>query len=130
MAQNADIKLREQNYTKARTLLADVLEKLNYDFEQVPVRILLSRAYLGLGNPQEAANVLENLRPDYVVGGADVLRIRMLFTLGKLKLQLGDPDAAREYFTRFLAHWGDADWDLEEVDEAKVLLAELEQGDA
>ncbi len=47
-----------------------------------------------------------------------VLYVRALFRLGELHLEAGEVELAREYFDRFLEHWGTADWVLSEVVEA------------
>ena len=52
-----------------------------------------------------------------------VLYVRALFRLGELHLEAGDEAAASGFFERFLEHWGNADWDLAEVMEARELLA-------
>jgi hypothetical protein len=51
--------------------------------------------------------------------------IRALYTLGRLKLELGDRARGRELLEQFLEHWGKADWDLPEVRDARALLASL-----
>jgi tetratricopeptide (TPR) repeat protein len=125
----ADIKLKQEDYAEARDLLLHVIDIYDYHYDAGHARILLSRAYLGLGQPEEAVDFLENIRPNYREAIVTFPHIRALFILGKLKLQLGDETAAREYLTRYLSYWGDADWDLEEVAEAKILLAQLEDDD-
>jgi len=131
----AAIELHRSEHARARALLEDVLESEQFTAPllagEALVRHLLARTHLELGNADRAAEVLQNMGPDGFWANEDgVLRIQSLFTLAKLKLQLGDPDAAREYLTRFLAYWGNADWELDEVDEAKILLAQLERGNA
>jgi hypothetical protein len=52
-----------------------------------------------------------------------VRRLRALYTLGKLKLELGDHARGRELLEKFLEHWGKADWELPEVRDARARLA-------
>ncbi len=54
--------------------------------------------------------------------GHPVLYVRALYTLGVLHSDLGDDSQSRDYFERFLEHWGDADWDLPEVRDARSRL--------
>ena len=57
-----------------------------------------------------------------------VLYVRALFRLGELHLEAGSESSAREYFGRFLEHWGKADWNLAEVVEAREYLARRSSG--
>jgi hypothetical protein len=51
-----------------------------------------------------------------------VLSVRARDTLGVLYGELGHEAKIRENFERFLEHWGDADWDLPEVRDARARL--------
>lgn len=52
-----------------------------------------------------------------------VIHIRAHYTLGTLRLDLGDRARGRELLQKFLDHWGNADWDLPEVRDARARLA-------
>jgi tetratricopeptide (TPR) repeat protein len=82
----------------------------------------LARTYLAMGDKGKAAETLEAVvSRRHEIGG--VARIRALYTLGKLKLELGERARGRELLQQFLDHWGKADWDLPEVRDARALLA-------
>ncbi|MEM7355587.1 MAG: tetratricopeptide repeat protein [Acidobacteriota bacterium] len=51
-----------------------------------------------------------------------VLYMLALFRLGELHLEAGEITPAREYFTRFLEPWSEADWPLNEIAEAREIL--------
>jgi hypothetical protein len=53
--------------------------------------------------------------------------IQVWFTLGKLKAELGEPEEARMYLNQYLLHWGNADWELDDVKGAKRLLQQLDE---
>lgn len=99
--------------------------EMNTEFAAAAFRDTLARAYLALGRRHDAARVLEDL----VNSGIErvhfpfpVVYVRALFTLGNLKMELGDVLAGREMLTRFLDHWGASDWPLQEVREARKLV--------
>ena len=89
-------------------------------FVSAAFRETLVRTYLALGREQDAAQVLEVL----VNSGFErvhhpVIYVRALYTLGTLEIALGDASRGRELLERFLDHWGEADWDLPEVRDAR-----------
>jgi len=51
--------------------------------------------------------------------------VKSFYTLGKICVQRGLPDKAKEYYTTFLELWRDADPDLPEVEDAKKSLIKL-----
>ena len=59
-----------------------------------------------------------------------VIYVRTLYQLGLLEIELGDEESGRQYLESFLDHWGNADWDLAEVRDARKRLAELGSGSA
>ena len=84
----------------------------------------LARACLALGDKQGAAQALEGLLSSGSErAGYPLLYVRAFYTLGVLKLDMGDEAAGREYLKKFLDHWGNADWDLAEVRDARERLA-------
>ena len=83
----------------------------------------LARTYIALGEKEKAVEALEAL----LESGFErivhpVLYVRALYTLGVLYGELGDESKSRDYFERFLEHWGNADWDLAEVRDARARL--------
>jgi len=52
-----------------------------------------------------------------------VFYVRALYTLGVLYAERGDQTKSRQYLERFLDHWGNADWDLSEVRDARARLS-------
>jgi tetratricopeptide (TPR) repeat protein len=124
----AEIALARGRPLEAQPLLENAVGsgKLFYDFWNVmpgdAFRDGLARSYLAVGDKEKAAEVLAAL----VSSRFDrdpLLSVRALYTLGKLKLELGDQVRGRELLRQFLEHWGKADWDLPEVREARALLA-------
>jgi tetratricopeptide (TPR) repeat protein len=57
--------------------------------------------------------------------GDAVLYVRSVFYLGETSIARGNESAATEYYGRFLAYWGDADWDLQAVDRARQKMEAL-----
>ena len=51
-----------------------------------------------------------------------MLYVRALYELGLLQVDLGEQEEGRRNLERFLEHWGDADWDLPEVADARERL--------
>jgi hypothetical protein len=84
----------------------------------------LIRTYLALGEKDKAAKTLEDIlssggeRLDYPIH-----YVRSLYTLGKLKIEAGEKTEGRELLRQFLEFWGEADWDLPEVRDARARLA-------
>jgi tetratricopeptide (TPR) repeat protein/TolB-like protein len=125
----AEVALARGRPSDAQPLLESAVRsgKLRYDGWEAYATGLrfrggLARTYLALGKRQQAAEVLETLiaSPDFTV---PVPSIRTLYALGKLKLELGDRARGHELLQKFLDHWGNADWDLAEVRDARGLLA-------
>jgi tetratricopeptide (TPR) repeat protein len=83
----------------------------------------LARALLAQGKREEAARALEALlgsgfeRVDH-----PVLHLRALYTLGKLELATGDRAKGKKLLQDFLNHYGEADWSLPEIAEARARL--------
>ena len=83
----------------------------------------LVQAYLASGDKPKAVETLETLigsgleRADH-----PVLYVRALYELGLLQVDLGEQEEGRRNLERFLEHWGDADWDLPEVADARERL--------
>jgi hypothetical protein len=79
---------------------------------------------LAIGDNEKAAEALQALVSNRWEGFSDPVRcVRALYTLGKLRLELGDRARGRELLEKFLKHWGNADWDIPEVRSARALLA-------
>jgi serine/threonine-protein kinase len=126
----AEIALARGRPSEARPLLENALRsgKLNYDrwmFDPRPLlRDSLARTYLAAGEKEKAEQVMEA----FIANGMErvphpVLYVRTLYTLGRLKLELGDRAQGRKLLREFLTHWGKADWDLPEVRDARARLA-------
>jgi tetratricopeptide (TPR) repeat protein len=90
------------------------------------VRDGLIRCYMALGEKEKAAEQMEALLDSGLERlNHPVIYVRTLYRLGLLKLELGDQESGRQYLESFLDHWGNADWDLSEVHDARKRLAEL-----
>jgi eukaryotic-like serine/threonine-protein kinase len=132
-ALSAEIELARGRPAQAQVLLAKAVEsgKLGYEGMQFTpgplIRDALARSYLAMGERTKAAEVWEAFvkRP----GGVDhpAVLIRAYYTLGALKLDLGDRDGGRQLLQRFLEQWGKADGDIPEVRDARARLASLER---
>jgi tetratricopeptide (TPR) repeat protein len=131
----AEIALARGRPSEAQPLLESAVGsgKLRYTsqdgIEPGPAfRDSLARTYLALGEKRKAAEALEAL----VNSGMErvfypVPYIRALYTLGRLRLDLGEKARGRELLQKFLTHWGKADWELPEVRDARARLASLER---
>jgi tetratricopeptide (TPR) repeat protein len=94
-----------------------------YGSSGAAIRDGMAGIYIALGEKEKAVEVLEALlESGWERVGHPVLYVRALYTLGVLSGELGDDAKSREYFERFLEHWGDADWDLAEVRDARARL--------
>jgi tetratricopeptide (TPR) repeat protein len=83
----------------------------------------LARIYLASGEKPKAALALEALlASEWERIFHPAVYIRALYTLGMLKLDVGDRAVGRELLQKFLMHWGKADWDLKEVRDAQARL--------
>jgi tetratricopeptide (TPR) repeat protein len=126
----AEIALARGRASEARPLLENAIGsgKLFYDamtYSPAPAfREGLARTYLAIGDNEKAAEALQALVSNRWEGFSDPVRcVRALYTLGKLRLELGDRARGRELLEKFLKHWGNADWDIPEVRSARALLA-------
>jgi serine/threonine protein kinase/tetratricopeptide (TPR) repeat protein len=63
--------------------------------------------------------------PELFWAGPFSLEIPALYHVARLEEALGDHDAAREYYQRYLDRWGEADLPIPEVLQAKARLAAL-----
>jgi hypothetical protein len=89
-------------------------------------RDALARAYLAAGEKNGAAEALQGLVTYRMRAYAHpVLKVRSYYTLGLLRLDLGDRAGGRQLLQRFLDHWGQADWELPEVRDARARLASV-----
>ena len=89
-----------------------------------PVRDGLARTYLALGRDERAADVLEEL----LVSGPEridhpVIYARTLHRLGVLNLEGGREREGRRLLERLLSLWGEADWDIDIVEDARNRLS-------
>ncbi len=95
------------------------------------VRDGLIRCYLALGEKEKAVEAMEALLDSGLERlNHPVIYVRTLYQLGLLQIELGDEESGRQYLESFLDHWGNADWDLDEVREAQQILSELGSGSA
>jgi len=88
----------------------------------VPIWFDLGSALLAAGDDVEAA-----ARFQTIVDSTERIRypiefVRSLYFLGQIAERRGDRAKAREYYQRFLDHWGDGDIDRDRVVEAKRKL--------
>jgi tetratricopeptide (TPR) repeat protein len=129
-ALQAEVALARGRPLDARPLLEKALASgtVRYDgwkFEPgTAFRDGLARTYLALGERKKAASVIETT----VASGFErvthpVPYVQALYTLGTLRLDLGDEPRGRELLRKFLTHWGRADWDIREVRAARARLA-------
>jgi len=113
---------------EARVLLEDVVGSgmllKDWSLKGATMRDGLARAYLALGEKNKAIDALEALLESGLERlNHPVLYVRALYTLGVLYAERGDQAKSREYLERFLEHWGNADWDLPEVRDARARLS-------
>jgi tetratricopeptide (TPR) repeat protein len=91
------------------------------------IREGLARTYLALGREDRAMKALEDLlasgaeRVDHPAIYGDAL-----YRLGVLKLENGRPEEGRRVLSTYLTLWEDADWELENVRDARERLDALE----
>jgi tetratricopeptide (TPR) repeat protein/TolB-like protein/predicted Ser/Thr protein kinase len=81
------------------------------------------RAYLAAGDDQNAATRFERVvtRSEGVLYPIEV--VRSLYFLGEIAERRGDRDKARQYYQKFVDHWGSGEIDRDHVTEAKRKLA-------
>jgi tetratricopeptide (TPR) repeat protein/TolB-like protein len=84
----------------------------------------LAAAYRAAGEGERAAAALRRIVDATEERVAcPVEYVRSLYLLGDLHRELGQPEAARGYFERFLEHWGDGDLERDWVARAAALVA-------
>jgi eukaryotic-like serine/threonine-protein kinase len=127
----AEIALAEGRPAEARLLFEKLLgsKRLLFDFHShassagPAFRYGLARTYMVLGENGKAADALAALvNSGYERLNSPVSYVRTLYTLGKLKIEQGDTASGREWLTKFLDHWGKAQWNLPEVRDARAVL--------
>jgi tetratricopeptide (TPR) repeat protein/TolB-like protein/predicted Ser/Thr protein kinase len=79
----------------------------------------LGRAYLAVGDDQNAATRFERVvtRSEGIIYPIEV--VRSLYYLGQIAERRGDRDKARQYYQRFVDRWGGGEMDREHVADAK-----------
>ena len=131
-ALEAEIALARGEPKKARELLDTVIESrtafsdyfVYFSSGGAAFRDGLAQAYLADGDKEKAADAFEGLLQSGLERVSHpVLYFRALYQLGVLKSELGDERSSREYLEQFLEHWGEADWELPEVSDARHRLA-------
>jgi serine/threonine protein kinase/Tfp pilus assembly protein PilF len=88
------------------------------------IRDGLARSYLALGRSADAMKALEDL----LASGAErvdhpAIYTETLYRLGVLKLESGHRNEGRRLLSAYLSQWGNADWPLESVDDARTRLS-------
>jgi len=129
-ALTAELALAGGRPSEAQPLLEKAVAsgKLRYEALQFGpgalFRDALARTYLARREKKKAVEALETLlTPKNQAYAHPVIKIRAYYTLGTLKLDLGDRVRGRELLQKFLHHWGKADWNLPEVRDARARLA-------
>jgi tetratricopeptide (TPR) repeat protein len=97
---------------------------LDAEFASPVFHETLVHTYLTLGRKADAARALERL----VNSGLErvhhpAIYVPALYTLGTLKIELGDKVDGERLLRRFLDHWGQASWDLKEFADARRRLS-------
>jgi hypothetical protein len=83
----------------------------------------LIRCYLALGEKENAVAEMKVLLDSGLERlNHPIVYVRTLYRIGLLELERGDLASGRKYLKSFLVHWGNAEWDLSEVDIAKKRL--------
>ncbi|MEE9229493.1 MAG: protein kinase [Acidobacteriota bacterium] len=133
-ALEAEIALAEERPQQARALFEKIVnpDKLLFDYSLsmtsagAVIREGLVRTYLALGETEEAAKALEDLLSCGMERvNHPVVYTQALYTLGLLKTESNDQAGGRQLLEKFLDHWGNADWDLPQVADARKRLAAL-----
>ena len=129
-ALEAELALVEGDTARALPILERIAEQNQYfDFmgtwssSGAAFQDGLVRAYLASGDKPRAIVALETL----IASGLErsdhpVLYVRALYELGLLQIELGDRAEGRRNLERFLEHWGEVEWDLPEVADARNRL--------
>jgi serine/threonine protein kinase/predicted Zn-dependent protease len=106
---------------KPHNLLLDL--QTTYSSSGAAVRAGLIRCYLVLGEKEKAAEQMKALLESGLERvNHPVIYVKTLYQLGLLEIERGDQVSGRKYLESFLDHWGNADWDLPEVHEARKCL--------
>ncbi|MEE9229495.1 MAG: tetratricopeptide repeat protein, partial [Acidobacteriota bacterium] len=130
----AEIALMQGRPHEAKLLFEKVVGSRKFLLDQATtftsagaaVRDGLARTYLALGEKEKAAEALEALLASgWERADQPELYVRAMYRLGMLRLDAGDTVGGSEFLRKFLDHWGEADWNLLEVTEAKARLAAL-----
>ena len=122
----AELALVERDTARALLILERLAEQNQYfDFmatwssSGAAFRNGLVQAYLASGDKPKAVEALETR----VRAGRSSGALRAtLYELGLLQMDLGEQEEGHRNLERFLEHWGDADWDLPEVADARERL--------
>lgn len=112
----AELYLRENDYIGAQKWLAEIGPDAPPDVA-APAKVYLARVFMALGNPTDAARVLEMLRG--MPGVPPPLRLGATYQLGVCKLKLQLPDASARLFEEV------AKSDSVEAAAAAIQLADL-----
>ncbi|MBI5869299.1 MAG: protein kinase [candidate division Zixibacteria bacterium] len=104
-----------ENITAARRLSRDTTR----------CRIQIAEAYIGAGKYNEAIAELNSLREDAEAQWPSGQYLRCLYLLADAQVKVGRPKEAIEPLQRFLVFWGNADWDVPMVRDAKQLFGSL-----
>jgi alanine racemase len=131
-ALRAEFLLRDGQTEKAAALLEGVITAgrqrtiLQMSFG-VLMRESLAEAYLRAGNKPKAIDTLRALIDSGMERiGSPVASVKALFHLAKLEFEESQTESARAHLKRFLDHWGQTNWDLAAVREAKDLMKTFE----
>ena len=85
----------------------------------------LGRSYLEMSEPEQAARAFEGLLASGMERiNAPIAYVKTLYTLGKVKLKAGDVAGGRELLDQYLDHWGNADWNVPEIELARSARAD------
>lgn len=134
VALEAEVELRRGNGQKARELLVHLMSSVGpvLDWPSTCTsagavfRETLARVHELLGEREEAVRAWEDLLASGLERVDHPVRyVRALYALGLLKLKMGDREGGVRLLERFLDHWGDSQWDLPEVEDAKARVAAI-----
>jgi tetratricopeptide (TPR) repeat protein len=111
-----------EHFERAEELLGAGFGEVGTDLALV--RYSLAEAYLGDGRAEDAKAAFQRI----VDAGLPTLMspfeyVRSLYWIGDILDRQGDEEAARDYYRRFLDHWGDGDVDRELVERARERVA-------
>ncbi len=84
----------------------------------------LGRSFLEAGQPAEAQRRFETVIDSHAARAWEPLvYVRSHYFLGQAEEQLGNAEAARVAYQRFLDYWGEGDFDPEKVEHARSFIA-------